>query len=269
MTDTGAPPTPLRILVKGSSLVLKVPERAPLPGEYAFPRHVENDLVARGIPVTVWNAGVVGEPTSAAFADWEAQVLAWAPDVIVLGYGYYECIHGFLPHWFERLANPEIRRPGVLRELGRTVLVRPAWKGSAQVQRFWEQRVHRIRADRLRRRVIRRYAAIIDRSRRAGSPLVLVLDLLGPNERAASWFPGMAGRIAAMNDALEAMVAGFADADVRMLSVRALVGPEAEGDPVPDGLHYNPQLRRRIASAIADAAAERSAAIGRPAVSPR
>lgn len=260
MTEGGRPPAPLRILVKGSSLVLKAPERTQAPGEYTFPRHVENDLVARGVPATVWNAGVVGELTVAAFDTWEEQVLAWSPDVIVFGYGYYECIHGFLPHWFERLANPEIKRPGVVRNLGRTALVRPVWKASAQAQRFWEKRVRRVRATGPRRRVIRRYERLIERSRRVGSPLVLVLELLGPNDRAADWFPGMADRIDAMNAALEAMVAGFADPDVRLLPVRSLAADDPE--PVPDGLHYNARLRRQIASAIADAAAEHASKIG-------
>ena len=261
MTEAGRPAAPLRVLVKGSSLVLKAPERTQAPGEYTFPRHVENLLTARGIPATVRNAGVVGELTSAAFDDWEEQVLAWSPDVIVLGYGYYECIHAFLPHWFERLAHPEIKRPGALRELGRRALVRPVWKIGAQAQRLWEKRVHRVRAAGTRRRVAHRLHVLIERSRRVGSPLVLVLDLLGPNPQGADWFPGMQGRIDAMNEALEAVVAGFADPDVRLLSVRAIVADSADTDPVPDGLHYNPALRRRIAARIAEEAAGHAARI--------
>ena len=57
------------------------------------------------------------------------------------------------------------------------------------------------------------------------------------------------------------MVAGFADPDVRLLSVRAIVADSDDADPVPDGLHYNPQLRRRIAASIADAAAGHAARI--------
>jgi hypothetical protein len=246
-------PDPVRVLVKGSSLVLMNPDRPSARGAYPFPRWIQVALHEHGQPAECRNAGVVGERTHSAFRSFEQDLMAWSPDVVVFGYAYYECIHLFLPHWLERHVNTVAKRPGPWRRAYRRVVLRPVWKALAHAQQFADGRIGARLFGRKLARVVRDYRELVVRSRGVGSPLVLVLDLLGPTGPAAGWFPGMAARIDLMNEALEDMVAGLGDPDVRILSVRRLAESLPPGlDPVPDGFHYRPELRRMIGEAIAD-----------------
>lgn len=250
----GALPHPVRVLVKGSSLAVMVPDWNGTPGEYSFPRWIQNGLLDRGRPCELENRGVAGELTSAGLRGWESQVMATTPDVLVLAYGYYECIHGLLPHWLERRVNTLEWRSGPVRTGYRRWVLRPTWKLLAQVQRrldpwisdrFFGRRVSRVVAD---------YSLLIERTRRVapGSPLVLVLGLLGPGGTAPEWFPGMQARINRMNTALAAMVDGFGSPGVRLVPVAELASRLDPGeDPVPDGFHYSPRMRRILGDWIA------------------
>ncbi|MCW2856679.1 MAG: hypothetical protein JWR52_2294 [Marmoricola sp.] len=247
-------PHPVRVLVKGSSLVVMTPDWNGEPGEYTFPRWVQNGLLDRGRPCEVVNRGVAGELTRSAFNTWESEVMAGCPDVVVYGYAYYECIHAVLPHWLERHVNTFNGRTGPVRTRYRGYLLRPVWKVLAQAQRigdrhigdrFFRRRVHRI---------IKDYELLIGRTRTVapGSPLVFVLALFGPGGKAGDWFPGMQARIDTMNAALVDMVGRLDDPGVRLVPVGTLADQlDAGADPVPDGLHYSPRMRRIIGDWIA------------------
>src|SRR4051812_38096902 len=129
-------PHPLRVVVKGSSLVVMTPDWNGEPGEYTFPRWIQNGLLDRGRPCEVVNRGVAGERTRSAFRSWESDVMADSPDVVVYGYAYYECIHSLLPHSLERHVNAFNSRTGWLRSRYRAFLLRPVWKALAQTQRI-------------------------------------------------------------------------------------------------------------------------------------
>jgi hypothetical protein len=243
----------LRVLVKGSSLVFKKPERVVARGEHGFPRWLEVELGRAGVDADCWSAGRLSELTRSAFDEWQPQVMAWEPDVVVLGYGFYECIHAFLPRWLEVHVNSTRWRPGVVRRRYRRYLLRPVWKALAQLQRVLDGRIQDRLFERRRRRVLADYAELVRRTREAGSPLVLVLELLPPGGRAGEWFPGMASRIDAMNRGLRAMVRAVDDPEVRLVPV----GDVAKGlpfgsDPVPDGLHYSPEMRRLLGQVVAE-----------------
>lgn len=247
-------PHPVRVLVKGSSLAVMTPERGGEQGEYTFPRWIQNGLLDRGRPCELDNRASSGELTRAAFRSWESEVMSIAPDAVVYGYGYYECIHGLLPHWLERHVNRFGRRSGAVRTRYRKWLLRPVWKVLAQSQRLLDGIV----ADRLFRRrtsrIVADYELLLVRTRSLppGSPVVFVLALLGPGNTAAAWFPGMQARIDAMNGALTAMVARLTDPGIRLVPVPDLAASLPDGeDPVPDGLHYSPRLRRLIGDWIA------------------
>lgn len=247
-------PHPIRVVVKGSSLVVMTPDWNGARGEYTFPRWIQNGLLDRGRACEVVNRGLPGELTRSAFDGWESEVMADCPDAVVYGYAYYECIHALLPHWLERHVNSFGGRTGPVRTRYRGYLLRPVWKLLAQTQRIADQYV----ADRFFRRrthrVIADYELLIDRTRTLapGSPLVFVLALFGPGGKAGSWFPGMQARIDAMNRALIAMVERIDDPGVRLVPVGALAGQLEPGeDPVPDGLHYSPRMRRIIGDWIA------------------
>lgn len=252
-SSRAAVPQPsVRVLVKGSSLVLMTPERAPERGAYTFPRWLQQDLEAAGHRVECWNAGVISEPTGAAFDAWEAQVMAWMPDVVVLGYGYYECIHALLPHWLERHVNSPTWRRGAVRTRYRSYLLRPVWKVLAQTQRRVDVHLPPQLFGRRLRRVLDDYELLVTRTRAHGHPLVLLLELLPPGGRAGTWFPGMAQRIAAMNRGLRDLVDRLDDPDVRVVPVATLAEDVGGVDEaVPDGLHYSPQMRRLLGQVIA------------------
>ena len=59
--DAAGLPHPIRVLVKGSSLVVMVPDWNGDPGEYTFPRWIQNGLLDRGRPCELDNRGVAGE----------------------------------------------------------------------------------------------------------------------------------------------------------------------------------------------------------------
>jgi hypothetical protein len=244
---------PIRVLVKGSSLVVMVPDWNGEPGEYTFPRWIQNGLLDRGRPCELDNRGVAGELTRSALRSWEDDVLATSPDVVVFGYAYYECIHALLPQWLERHVNRFDGRTGPIRTRYRGWLLRPTWKVLAQVQRALDRhladRFFRLRA----RRIVSNYELLIQRTRTVapGSPQVLVLALLGPGGKAADWFPGMQARIDLMNRLLAAMVARFDSPGVRLVPVPTLAEQLAGEDPVPDGFHYSPRMRRLIGDWIA------------------
>jgi len=80
---------------------------------------------------------------------------------------------------------------------------------------------------------------------------VFVLALLGPGGKAGDWFPGMQTRIDLMNTALAAMVARFDSPGVRLVPVAELAEQLGGDDPVPDGFHYSPRMRRIIGDWIA------------------
>jgi hypothetical protein len=262
---TNAPlPHPLRVLVKGSSLVVMVPDWNGEQGEYTFPRWIQNGLLDRGRPCEIDNRGVPGELTRSAFRTWESEVMATSPDAVVYGYGYYECIHGLLPHWLERHVNTFNGRTGPIRTRYRGWVLRPIWKVLAQSQRVLDRYVGTRLFRRRTRRIVHHYELLVQRTRMIapGSPLVFVLALFGPGGKAGGWFPGMQSRIDHMNAALEGMVAKFDSPGVRLVPVRELAEQLDPGeDPVPDGLHYSPRMRRIIGDWIA---AEIDAAIPAP-----
>jgi hypothetical protein len=242
-------PHPVRVLVKGSSLVVMTPERDAEPGEPSFPRWIQRRLHDLGRPCEVENRGVVGERTKDAFVRWETEVMAASPDAVVYGYGYYECIHGFLPHWLEREVHRFSwhRRP--VRQAYRRLLLKPAWKVLAQLQRVLDGRIRDRFFGRTVKHVIADYELLIERTRvwAPGSPLVLVLALFGPGGKAPGWFPGMQSRIDRMNEALAAMVARIDDPRVRLVPVAEIAARlDPPEDPVPDGLHYSPRMRRLL-----------------------
>lgn len=252
--DATGLPHPIRVLVKGSSLVVMVPDWHGEPGEYTFPRWIQNGLLDRGRPCEVDNRGVAGELTKHAFRTWEDQVMATSPDAVVFGYGYYECIHGLLPHWLERHVNTFNGRTGAVRTRYRGWLLRPTWKVLAQTQRVLDRYVGTRFFKHRARRVVADYELLIRRSRTVapGSPLVFVLELFGPGGKAGGWFPGMRSRIDLMNTALAEMVARIDSPGVRLVPVNRLAEEHAPGeDPVPDGFHYSPRVRRAIGDWIA------------------
>jgi hypothetical protein len=190
---------------------------------------------------------------------WEGEVLGFSPDVVVLCYGHLETIHLFLPWRLERHVNSFRGRPGRWREYYRERLLRPVWLLLAQLQ----AKADTVLDPTLRRSRPKRVAAdlerLIERLRFTNNPLVLLLELQPPGQRYRSWFPGMAARIAVMNEALRSMVRRLDDPNVRWVTTTDLIAEHAFGDidaATPDGFHYSVPMHRAIGTKLANVISE-------------
>ncbi len=246
-------PLPLRVLVKGSSLVNQVSWKGGPRTDFTFPRVLEEKLLHDGRACDVHTITAMAETTGPILKTWQQEVIGYSPDVIVLLYGYVETIHGFLPRWLERHANTWKARPRRMRSLYRRTILRRTWKLLAELQMRLDRVVPSGRPGR-NRRVAAHLEEFISQAQTVASPLVLLMELLPPASRYDRWFPGMTARIAAMNDALAATVERVDRPNVRFFRIRHLVDEHFGGDldaATPDGSHFSPDMHRHVGTALA------------------
>ena len=247
-------PMPVRILVKGASTVNLLSPMGGPRSDFGFPRTIEAELLANGRPNDVRTISVASEKTSTTLLRWEQEFLGYSPDVVVLVYGHVECFHLFLPTWLEKRANSAKTRPRRLTKLYRTYVLRKGWMFLARMQARLDLRVDpTIRRSRPRK-VAADLETLIGHVQQVGSPLVIVVELLAPAKRYDSWLPGMAARIAVMNDAIAGVVARIDKPNVRLFKTSEIVDTYLGGDldvATPDGAHYSPRLHDLIGTALA------------------
>jgi hypothetical protein len=245
---------PLRVLVKGASTVVYTSWMSGPRSDMAWPRVVEEQLYAAGYPAEVRCTAMPAERTRQAIRTWQEEVLAWSPDVIWLNYGQMECVHLFLPRWFERHANSVKGRPMKGRMFYRKRILRPVWTTLASLQRAIDARVPPNMLSYKRRRVYADLQRYIERVRTVASPLVLIPDIIPPGKPYQKWFPGEAARCEAMTETLRQLVADLDEPDIRMFESQAVINPLlAPGeDAHPDGGHLTPPLHRAMGEAVAD-----------------
>jgi hypothetical protein len=245
-------PLPMRVLVKGSSIVNWSSSRGGPRSEFTFPRAIEATLHAAGRPAEVRAPSVAGELTRHGLHSWEHEALTWSPDAVVLAFGYYESIHFILPWWLERHVHALNGRSGPVRKFYRQRLLEPLWMVLARLQAKADSTFNPLLFGR-HRRVVADLELLVGHLQDVASPLIVFVELLPPSARYASWFPGMAARIARMNQALEELVARLDQPNVRMLHTTEVVDEVAGGDlqvAVPDGFHFSPSLHRAIGEAL-------------------
>lgn len=244
---------PLRVLVKGASLAHDVSEFPQLREQFVFPRVIEESLLERGRAVEVWNPAVASEMASMGMRHWEPHVKAWEPDVIILTWGYYECVHLFLPRWLERHANSLKARPGPVRDFYRKRVLRPFWKTLAELQKALDTRIKARFFERRAKRIAYDVRHFIDKSRKVGRPLIVLLEFLEPNKRAQDWFPGMAARSVLVNREFRKLVDSYDD-HVVLLPVPeiAMTRSERDKEPAADGFHYNAEMHQLVGEALAN-----------------
>ncbi|RNL77506.1 hypothetical protein [Nocardioides marmorisolisilvae] len=247
-------PLPIRVLVKGASLTHDISARPQLREDFTFSRVIEEQLLAAGHGAVVWAPAVASSKTSHLFKNWEEQVKAWSPDVVITNAGYFEPLHLFLPRWLERHANSLKARPGPVRGLYRHYLLRPVWKSLARLQRQVDRRVGARFFGRTVRRAHADLVAYIDRTRLVGQPLVMVFEFLGPGARGRDWFPGMEARVEMMNVMIRQMVADYDDPEIVLVRLPDIVERHLPPgtEPNNDGFHFNPDVHRFIGEEIAD-----------------
>lgn len=247
-------PLPLRVLVKGPSTVNWTSWMGGPRQDLTFPRVIEEQLLESGRPVDVQAITMTSEKATRLLATWQREVLGFSPDVIILAYGHFESVHLFLPRWLERHGNSFKTRRGPIRKLYRRHVVRPVWRGLAQVQAKVDAVVGPYVGVRRARRLGADLEQYISQVQKVGSPMVLLFEVLPPGPRIAGWFPGMARRIALANREMESVVQRVGLEHVRMFPIMPLAEKHAEGDMglvQPDGFHYSPQMHRHIGEALA------------------
>lgn len=249
-----ARPLPVRVLVKGASTVNWTSWMGGPRTDLAFPRVIEQALLARGRACAVRAVTMPSEQTRSILGTWPREVLGFSPDVIVLVYGHYETIHLFLPRWLERHANSLRGRPVPAAHWYRRLVLRPVWKLAARLQAkidaVWPWNLHRRRL----RRVAEDLETYIAQVSKVGSPVVYLFELLPPHGRQTAWFPGMARRIAHVNEEIATVVRRLDTDRVRLVRVRHLVDELAGGDlptATPDGFHYAPWMHRAVGEQLA------------------
>jgi hypothetical protein len=248
-----AGPLPIRVLVKGASLMHDISEFPQKREDFIFARVIEEQLLLSGHGADVWTAAVASEPAAHAFKTWEQQVKAWSPDVIILSYGYYEVIHLFLPRWLERHSNSLAARPGPVRSFYRKNVLRKVWMALARLQAVVDRRVgDRFFAGKVKQ-VEKELRAYIDKSRKVGEPLIMLFEFLPTGKRGQDWFPGMTARTAMMNQMLHQLVADYANPEIVLVPIPSLAERATPGiEPNADGFHYTGPVHQAIGEEIAE-----------------
>lgn len=246
---------PIRVLLKGPSNIHWMSKPGGPRTDFTFPRALEAELLEAGRPATVQAITVPSELAKTTLRRWEAEVLGFSPDVIVLTYGQYESVHLFLPRWLERHANSLKARPGFLRERYRKYLLRPVWMFLARQQARADRSPVAVWTKRVRaRQTVRDIARFVENVQQVGSPLVIIFEVLPPAQRAAGWFPGMKDRIAEYNRLAAEYVQRLDNPNVRFFRATELVEQHAEGSlelAIPDGFHWTPRMHAIIGGELA------------------
>jgi hypothetical protein len=244
---------PLRILVKGASTALWTSFMSGPRSDLAFPRVIEDELLAGGRPAEVRNTAVLGDRTIDGLRRWTDEAIAWSPDAVVMIYGHYETIHLFIPHWFERYVNkPRVTRPWARFYRGK--VLRAVWKAACSVQAWFDRKlpdaVWMPRIRRTSRDIVDHAVAM----RQLASPLILVMEILPLAPSKEHWFPGMNRRIAAMNECNRRAIRDLGDDEIQFVEISRIVDRMAGGDlerAIPDGFHYTPALHRAVGQELA------------------
>jgi hypothetical protein len=246
---------PIRVLLKGPSNISWMSYPGGSRTDFTFARALEAELLGAGRPATVQTISVPSELAKTTLRRWEAEVLGFSPDVIVITYGQYESVHLFLPRWLERHANSLKARPGFFRERYRKYLVRPVWMFLARQQaRLDRSPIAALTKSVRPGRTVRDIARFVENVQEVGSPLVIIFEVLPPAKRYESWFPGMKTRIAEYNRLAAEYVRQLDKQNVRFFRVTELVEQHAEGSlevAIPDGFHWTPQMHGIIGGELA------------------
>jgi len=246
----GTPGRPLRVVVIGNSCVfLTVPAADGLDDD-AYPGHLEELLLQRGVVARVavhsqWHTTVT--EVLPRFESWVRDEL---PDLVVVNLGIVDAQARVLPTWLLRHTMTWLPGQGPVAHRYRRRVVpvlRPrvrAW------QRYWAGRVGP-RWSRVSPGVFERsMARLLELSVRQCNAHSLVLDIDRTNEVLVSWMPGLQQRVDRYNAILERVVAR---AGSRASLVRTSDVVAADPDRLlPDGIHRSAEGHRLVAQRIAD-----------------
>ncbi|MEY2423471.1 MAG: hypothetical protein QOI95_3538 [Acidimicrobiaceae bacterium] len=257
MTPISVPPAvspnrPLRVVVAGSSVGFFVRPQGSRRGEGPYSEQAVDLLAAAGIPVALVNrCRWLGEVHD-GFSRIESDVFATSPDVVVVNFGWIECQPKVFPtavlRWtttYRPRLNP--RTIGLRRRAARKVGT--AYK---RITPWVAARWHRLPS----RMPEERFAAELERYirtvRRELHSLVIVLNVNPTSERIEAVLPMANERAARFSGIVERVAGSFDDPEVQVLDTRSLVLDKGTDAVLPDGIHFNVEGHRLVASQLAD-----------------
>jgi hypothetical protein len=251
---------PVRILVKGASTTVYTSWMSGPRSDFAWPRVIEEALVAADWPNEVRCSAVPAVLTKASFKTWPEEVLAWSPDILVLDYGRMETVHLFLPRWLERYANSLAVRPHPIRKAYRARVTKPLWKYLVAAQRMVDGAMPTstsLSQWRIRRG-LRDIAGIIARMRTVASPLMLIPEIPPFGKPYQKHFPGANPRVDLVNQWLRDLVRELDDPNIVFVPMAHLweqILATGE-DPGPDVGHFTPEMHRGFGEELGRVALE-------------
>ena len=214
----------------------------------SYPRRLEEVLAERGIAAYVVNHGRQATTIKDGIARWEDTVHAFSPDVVVLHYGSYECIPKAVPRRLEAYVNGWDYHGGRLALRGRAVVLK-VWPLVRRWQRLVDRAVgpYRMRPEQFAWE-LRHFIGL---TKGVGNPLILVPEAHRMGGRYTFWIPRVNERLARMTETIHAVVAEYGD-DVRVVGMNDLVDAAGGPEVLPDGVHFDAALNRRLAEVLAD-----------------
>ena len=199
-------PVPIRVLVKGSSNVNWVSWMGGPRTDFAFPRVIEEKLLAKGRPCTIQTITMTSEQTSSLLGTWQREILGFSPDVIVLAHGHFETVHLFYLDGSSATPTASRLRPRRILHFVPQIHAAAGLDVAGAAASATRQNGGPEHPPSRPRKVAADMERYISQVQKVGSPLIFCLEFLPPSSRYASWFPGMPARIEVMNKTIADMV---------------------------------------------------------------
>jgi hypothetical protein len=217
--------------------------------DLAFPRVMEQRLLAQGRPVDVFNGARNGWVTKELFGTWEEEVSTFSPDVIVMAPAHMETVHGLLPPWLERGANTVSRRPGRLRFL----YYRRFLRGLARLVLLAQKRIDAPGRFQGRvKRALRETDEYLKITQQVANPLILLLELHVPTKKKIDWFPGWPARRDLLNEGLASLADKYDNVEFfNIIDLMEDFDANTPEDLWRDGIHFSPGFHRAIGEKLA------------------
>lgn len=242
---------PLRIVIIANSVGYFVRPPGADRDEGPYAERLTALLADAGVPVAMTNRSRWFEEIDDAFNKIEDDVFAFAPDVVVLNFGWVECQPKLFPtatiEWlttYRPNLNPATfrLRHTAVRLIGRMYKALTPWAATR-----WHlpsrMREQHFEAE------LERYIHTVRREVRS---LVLVLNVNPPTARIEEVLPGVGDRATRFSSIIERVVTDFDDRQVRLVDARSLVLDKGSESVLPDGIHYNVDGHGFVAELLAE-----------------
>lgn len=262
MTETarsGTDPTPLRVLVVGTSMTYMVmPSRAE-PADGSYVQHLGHLLATRGCPAHVMLRSRWYGRVDEFLRGFEPGIRDRLPDVVVLDIGEGSSHPRVIPNWLFRhlLTWDRTSRLGA-RTYRRQVADR-VWRVLRTLQRLAAPHAPLALSRLPPRRFRHDTARLVDLVRTETGAAIVVAGVEPPGARARHWLPGMEERAAHYDGLLQQVVRSVDDPGITYLSRAVDTAAIPVDELVPDGFHRTAAGHRLFAERLAEVVLEAAA----------